>query len=433
MTNKTIFALSTAQGKAGIAIVRLSGSKAFQTAKQLCGSLPAPRLAMVRNLVYNGDLIDKAIVICFCAENSYSGEDMVEFQVHGSNAVLKNLSEILSIEFNLSVAEPGEFTRRALETGRIDLSQAEGILDLIESETKEQQKQSLRCINGQLADKTKDLKNLVIKGLSLVEIMIDFTDQDVPTDTIIDVISIVEKIISLLEEELKRYSSSELIRTGFDITIIGKPNVGKSSLLNYLAGREKAIVSSIAGTTRDIIELAIDLKGYRVNFFDTAGIHETKDSIERVGIDKAMNKAKDSFIRIFLLENSDTVDQFKINVEPDDLIFNAKSDLNFKSIYPGISGKTGEGVDNMLGMLSEKIKFKTVNSSILTNERHRKAIQVSVTLLYDVREELSKNHIEVEIVAEYLRAVIAQFDLLIGKVNVEDVLASIFSSFCIGK
>ena len=263
--------------------------------------------------------------------------------------------------------------------------------------------------------------------------MIDFTDQDVPSNTLIEINAIIKLLSKRLNKELKSYKSVELIRDGFDITIIGKPNVGKSSLLNYLAGREKAIVSDYAGTTRDLIELSIDLKGYQVNFFDTAGVHNSSDPVEKIGITRAIKKAQESDLRIFLLENNDIPEQFNITVKSQDLFYSPKADLKGKLKYAGISGKTGKGVDDMLETVSKRLLSEVKSNSVLINERHRNILKNIIVTLSTSEKELEKEFVEVEILAEHFRSIINQFDLLIGKINVEEVLGSIFSSFCIGK
>ena len=298
----------------------------------------------------------------------------------------------------------------------------------------------LKCVtvnepffNGHFPDAPIMPGVLILEALALTEIMIDFTDQEVPEDTCYEIDRVLRILLKNLNQELGRYKTSELVRDGFDITIIGKPNVGKSSLLNYIAGKERAIVSEVAGTTRDIIELSIDLKGYRVNFFDTAGIHETKDSIELIGIDRAKTKAKNSDMRIFLLENNDLVKNFGLEIKSDDLVFNAKSDLFNSTKKAGISGKTGDGVNKMLDIVFQKIKNKTRYNSVLINERHKNIIEITISSLTSAQEELKRTNVQIEIVAELLRSSITQLDLLIGKINVEDILGAIFSSFCIGK
>ena len=433
MEIKTIFALSTAPGKAGLAVVRLSGNESFQVIKRLSGSIPPLRKAVLRKLIYDSEFIDQAIVICFGAKQSYTGEDMVEFHIHGSSAVLRNLTEVLVSNFGLTAAAPGEFTRRALENEKMDLLQVEGLLDLINSETKQQKRQALRSLTGTNSNKTNKWREKLVSALAHIELMIDFTEEDVPNDTIREISDIVLWLSEVLEKELQSYKSSELVRDGYDVTIIGKPNVGKSSLLNYLAGKEKAIVSEHAGTTRDIIELSIDLEGYQVNFFDTAGIHKTDDLIEQIGITRAIEKASSSHIRIFLLENNDLEDNLQVKARPNDIICGAKSDIWQHPNRLNISAKTGEGVEELLEEIRKKITQETQLTSILINERHKDIIKCAVSYLNITKRELKRNNLQIEIVAENLRLATVQLDLLIGKINVEDVLGSIFASFCIGK
>ena len=433
MEIKTIFALSTAPGKAGLAVVRLSGNESFQVIKRLSGSVPPPRKAVLRKLIYDSEFIDQAIVICFSAKQSYTGEDMVEFHIHGSSAVLRNLTEVLVSNFGLIAAAPGEFTRRALENEKMDLLQVEGLLDLINSETKQQKKQALRSLTGKNSNKSNKWREKLVSALAYIELMIDFTEEDVPSDTIKEISDIVLWLSDVLETELQSYKSSELIRDGYDVTIIGKPNVGKSSLLNYLAGKEKAIVSEHAGTTRDIIELSIDLQGYQVNFFDTAGIHRTDDLIEQIGITRAIEKASSSHVRIFLLENNDLEDSLQVKARPNDIICGAKSDIWQHPNRLNISAKTGEGVEKLLEEIRKRITQETQLTSILINERHKDIIKCALSYLNITKRELKRNNLQIEIVAENLRLATVQLDLLIGKINVEDVLGSIFASFCIGK
>ena len=433
MTKKTVFALSTSSGKAAIAVIRISGPRSFEVVRKLVGSVPAPRTAVLRSLRYKDELIDRALLICFKANSSYTGEDMVEFHIHGSIAVINSLSEVLSVGFNLDVADPGEFTRRALENGCMDLSQVEGLLDLINSETKEQKNQSLRVLSGIIGNKSHSWRTTILSSLALAEVMIDFSEEDVPKSTVSDILMLVKSLIDELMCELQNSNSLELIRDGFDVTIIGKPNVGKSSLLNYLAGTEKAIVSEKSGTTRDIIELGIDLNGFRVNFFDTAGIHESTDEIEVIGIQRARVKALHSNMRVFLISDNDILDDFGVVVKETDIIFSSKSDLGKYCVHPGISSKSGEGVSEMLEHISKSIEKSTSYSGILINKRHKKVIKSTIRYLKLVCLELKSSEVQIEIVAENLRLAIMELDFLVGKINVEDVLGDIFSSFCIGK
>ena len=433
MPKETIFALSTALGKAGIAIVRVSGSKSFDVIKKLAGVVPSPRVATLCTLKFKNDLIDRALIICFRANASYTGEDMVEFHIHGGAAVISGLLEVLSSGFYLTVANPGEFTRRALENGCMDLSQVEAVIDLINSETKEQRNQSLKMLSGIIGDKSKSWRGSILSALALVEVMIDFSDEEVPDSTVVEALLLVNMLLDELSVELDVSKSLELVRQGFDVTIIGKPNVGKSSLLNYLAGREKAIVSEEAGTTRDIIELSIDLKGFRVNFFDTAGIHASNDKVELIGIEKARKKALSSNITIFLVNPNEFAKDFGIVSKPTDMIFCAKSDVQKHLIYSGISSQTGDGVSEMLEEISTRLIKSVSYSGVLVNERHRRIITSTLGFLKLAKDELKSSELRIEIVAEHLRLAILELDFLVGKINVEDVLGDIFSSFCIGK
>ena len=433
MAKQTVFALSTSLGKAAIAIVRVTGPRSFEVVKSLVGSVPPPRTAVLRSLRYKGDLVDRVVLICFKEKSSYTGEDMAEFHIHGSMAVIDSISEVLSVGFNLGVADPGEFTRRALENGCMDLSQVEGLLDLINSETKEQKNQSLKVLSGVIGNKFSGWRASIISSLALAEVMIDFSDEEVPISTVNDILMLVKSLSDELVSEITNAGSLELIRDGFDVTIIGKPNVGKSSLLNYLAGREKAIVSEKSGTTRDIIELGIDLKGFRVNFFDTAGIHATTDDIEIIGIERARIKALQSNMRVFLLSDDDKVEDFGVVVEKTDIIFRAKSDLGQPCSYPGISSINGEGVSEMLNQIQKNIKISIGYSGVLINKRHKKVIKNTIWYLELVCADLKSSDVQIELVAENLRLAIMELDFLVGKINVEDVLGDIFSSFCIGK
>ena len=433
MTNKTVFALSTSPGKSAIAVIRVSGHRAFEVVKELTGSIPPLRTVVLRSLKYNNELLDRALLICFKEKSSYTGEDMVEFHIHGSMAVINSVSEVLSVGFDLTVADPGEFTRRALENGCMDLSQVEGLLDLINSETKEQKNQSLKALSGVIGDKSSEWRRVILSALALAEVMIDFSDEDVPKNTVIDILRLVNTLIDELAFELKGSRALELIQDGFDVTIIGKPNVGKSSLLNYLAGKEKAIVSEKAGTTRDIIELSIDLKGFRVNFFDTAGIHQATDQIEKIGIERAQRQAALSNMRVFLINQNDNIEEFGVDVKKTDLVFVAKSDLKPPSEHLGISSKTGEGVPILLEEILKSIIKSTSYSGVLINKRHMKVVRSTVCCLELVRKELKDSNFQIEIVAENLRLAIVELDFLVGRINVEDVLGAIFSSFCIGK
>ena len=431
--NDTIFALSTVPGKAGIAIVRLTGPESLTVVEKLTGSTPAYRKAVLRELRYDGETVDTAIVICSALGSSYTGEEMVEFHIHGSLAIVKSLIEVLGDRLGLRNAEPGEFTKRALENDRLDLTQVEGLSNLLNAQTKAQKNQSLMLLSGRLGGKVSQWRERLLSSISLIEIMIDFSDQDVPRNTVQQVKDIVRVLKIELKLELNGYKKAAIIRDGYDVAIIGKPNVGKSSLLNFLAGTDKAIVSDQEGTTRDIIELSIDLNGYAVKFFDTAGLQDTEDEVEKIGIMKTRKRARDSNIRMFLLNPGDTIDDFKDISKKGDLFFCCKSDIQVYYPYDGISSKTGAGVKGMLEHIEKKLQNHASYSSVLTNERHRVAGKKTLRLMEAAERHLAMDNCQIEIVAEEIRSAIVEIDLLVGKISVEDMLGRIFSSFCIGK
>ena len=433
VSKDTIFALSTVPGKSGIAVIRLTGTESFSTVEKLAGDCPKFRQASLRYLEHNSEVLDQAIVLCFPCGASFTGEDMAEFHVHGSPAVVRSLAKVFTKDFGLRIAEPGEFTRRALENECLDLVQAEGLLDLINSETKEQQNQSIKALSGNVSSKTGQWREDLLLALSLIELMIDFSDEDVPENTTEEVTNLIDRMLLELQDEIKYYKRAEIIREGYDIAIIGRPNAGKSSLLNRIAGSERAIVSDFAGTTRDIIEARIDLKGYPVNFFDTAGIQKTENSVERIGIERSVERAKTADLRVLLLEPGHNVEEFKGIIRRNDIIFCSKADLQEYKPYPGISSQTGLGLDLLFAKIEKSMSSVSKYSGILLNERHSKAVAETRKILLTVRSDLKSEVLKVEIIAEGLRLAIREIDLLIGKINVEDILGKVFSSFCIGK
>ena len=284
----TIFALSSAQGKAGVAVLRVSGPRAFDVCLALCGSLPELRCASVRTLRdANGERLDQALVLRFAAGSSFTGEDSVEFQTHGSVAVTSAVMAELSRFNDLRIAEPGEFTRRALDNGSLDAAQVEGLADLIDAETEAQRKQALRVLSGDLGNKAEKWRRDLIRSVALLEATIDFADEEVPVDVSAEVSTLVNGVRQQLQTEVAGIAVAERIRSGFEVAIVGAPNVGKSTLLNALAGRDAAITSELAGTTRDVIEVRMDLKGLPVTVLDTAGLRETDDQIEAMGVVRA--------------------------------------------------------------------------------------------------------------------------------------------------
>jgi tRNA modification GTPase len=426
----TIFALASARGKAGVAVVRLSGPMAFSAAKSLMVGLPAPRVAGLRRLSWRGLELDQALVIRFLAGASFTGEDSVELHLHGSQAVISAVLRALSQTAGLRLAEPGEFTRRALENGCLDLAQVEGLADLIDAETEAQRVQALKVLSGAIGEKVDLWREDMIWAAAMIEATIDFADEDVPIDVVPEVRPVLEQLIAALKAEIAGGLVAERIRDGFEVAIVGAPNVGKSTLLNALAGREAAITSEIAGTTRDVIEVKMDLGGLAVTFLDTAGIRETEDTIESLGVGLAVRRAMAADLRIFLIGSE--ADVPGLSPQGSDIVVIGKADTN-----PGegmrISGKTGEGVRELVERISEILLQKSASAGILTRERHRVALQDAIEAL-----EVSLNGLETalvmpELVAEHLRRAARSLEVLVGRIDVEALLGKIFSSFCIGK
>lgn len=426
----TIFALASAPGKAGVSVVRISGSQAWKVAGALNSDLPKPRQSALRDLRdCQGDLIDRALVLTFKAPHSFTGEDIVEFHVHGSHAVIKSVLRILSLHPDARLAEPGEFTRRALENDRLDLSQVEGLADLIDAETEAQRIQAVRVLSGALGEKVESWRRDLIRAAALLEATIDFADEDVPVDVSDEVLALISRVQEQLTREVAGSHVAERIRTGFEVAIVGAPNSGKSTLLNRLAGREAAITSEIAGTTRDIIEVRMDIGGLPVIFLDTAGLRSSEDLVESIGIERAISRAISADLRIFLLEQGD---KFSLEPKADDIVLRPKGDL-LDGTSPSVSGLTGKGVTELIEFVQKHFAEKTAHSGIATHARHRVAMEKSVVALGEAVEILCKGPDYYDIASEELRISIRALEVLVGRIDVESLLDEIFSSFCLGK
>ena len=425
----TIFALATAQGKAGVAIVRISGSSAFSACKALCGSVPEPRKSGLRRMTSaDGTLLDQVLVLAFEAGHSFTGEDVVELHLHGSVAIVRATLAELGGMNSLRMAEAGEFTRRALENDQLDLAQIEGLSDLIEAESEAQRKQAIRVFEGKLGKKAEDWRRDLIRAAALIEATIDFADEDVPIDVMPEVTELLSRVESSLRLEAEGAKIAERIREGFEIAIIGAPNAGKSTLLNRLAGREAAITSEYAGTTRDVIEVRMDLNGLPVTLLDTAGLRDTDDPVEGIGIDRAVERATRADLRVFLLSDE------PMPLEPlaDDIVVRGKADL-FSGEHPGISGKTGEGVSELVDRISKILSNRASGVKTAIRERHRLAIEQGVSGIEAAKRSLDHGSEFSDLAAEDIRSVVRSLDSLVGRVDVEHLLDEIFSSFCIGK
>jgi len=426
----TIFALATAQGKAGVSIIRVSGPGVESLIDTLIQSPVPIGRPCLRSLVGKDSVpLDEAMVLRFAAPNSFTGEDVVELHVHGSVAIVQAVLRELSAHPNLRHAEAGEFTRRALENNRLDIAKVEGLADLIDSETEAQRKQALRVLSGELGKITNFWRDKLIRAASLIEATIDFADEEVPVDVSYEVIDIIREIKVSISKEIEGSLIAERVRVGFEVAIVGAPNLGKSTLLNALAGREAAITSEFAGTTRDVIEVRMDLGGVPVTLLDTAGIRETDDVVEGIGVARALDRASVADVVVYLYDDETQLPQFE---HSDDVIrLRAKDDTGV--FENGISGKSGVGLDRLVNALTKRFGDMTKDVGIATRERHRTAMQGALVHLNNAESIVEDGPEMYDVCAEELRISCRILDTLIGRVDVESLLDEIFSSFCIGK
>ena len=425
----TIFALASAPGKAGISIVRLSGPLAINVAEKLTKSKLKEKQPNLR-VIYDSDnhFIDQALILIFRKPYSFTGENVVEFHLHGSSAVVSSVIKLLGNFKGLRSAEAGEFTRCALENGKIDLAQVEGLADLIDAETDAQHKQAARIFNGALGEKTKEWRAKLVKAGALLVATLDFADEEVPEEVTPEVEKLINMVLSDLDKEIIGVHTAERIRSGFEVAIVGAPNLGKSTLLNYLVGRDAAITSNVSGTTRDIIEVKLDLRGLPVTILDTAGIRKSDDKVEEIGISRALERSSLSDLRIVLTEDGEY--PVGLKKRDTDIICIAKDDQGNRG---GVSGKTGAGIDrlknNIWGILNNKAQYV----GIATRERHKSSMVNAKKFLGNAVVSLRDGPEYYDITAEEIRAATSALDSLIGRIGVEDVLDEVFLSFCLGK
>ena len=425
----TIFALASAPGKAGISIVRLSGPLAIIVAEKLTKSKLKEKQPNLR-VIYDSDnhFIDQALILIFSKPYSFTGENVVEFHLHGSSAVVSSVIKLLGNFKGLRSAEAGEFTRCALENGKIDLAQVEGLADLIDAETDAQHKQAARIFNGALGEKTKEWRAKLVKAGALLVATLDFADEEVPEEVTPEVEKLINMVLSDLDKEIIGVQTAERIRSGFEVAIVGAPNLGKSTLLNYLVGRDAAITSNVSGTTRDVIEVKLDLRGLPVTILDTAGIRKSDDKVEEIGISRALERSSLSDLRIVLTEDGEY--PVGLKKRDTDIICIAKDDQGNRG---GVSGKTGAGIDRLKNNIWDILNDKSQYVGIATRERHKSSMVNAKKFLGNAVVSLRDGPEYYDITAEEIRAATSALDSLIGRIGVEDVLDEVFSSFCLGK
>ena len=442
----TIFALSTGPGISGIAIVRISGEDTIKVIKLLTNaSIPEPRVATLRkiNKINTSELIDEGIILWFPGPDSYTGEDMAEFHIHGSKAVIDALHSSISQIENCRLAEPGEFTKLAFQNGKINLLKAESIADLISAETEIQRQQAVKIMDGQSSETFNNLREKLLKILSNIEAKIDFPDEDLPQDILNNTKKISSEVILSIKKILNDQRVGERIREGFKIAIIGPTNAGKSSLLNLLSNRDVAIVSEVAGTTRDVIETHLNIEGYPVVVSDTAGIRDSKNEIEKKGIKLALDKAENADLKLIIIDakSIDFKGVLKKLLDEKAILVVNKSDLlkedlsseikNFEHVL--ISVKNNFNVEDLIIKIKNKLKNKFITSEdiLITRERHRQHLEKCLNYLKRFEEKNEAQ--DFDKAAEDLRLATRHLGMIVGKVDVEEILGSIFNDFCIGK
>ena len=442
----TIYALSSGPGISGIAVIRLSGKETAKVIKALTNKeTPKPRVATLRkiNKINTSELIDEGLILWFPGPESYTGEDMAEIQVHGSKAVVDALHFSLSNIENCRLAEPGEFTKLAFQNGKINLLKAESIADLISSETEIQRQQAIKIMNGKSSDQFNFLREKLLKILSHVEAKIDFPEEDLPNNILDEIKNSSDEVINKIKKILNDQKVGELIREGFKIAILGPTNAGKSSLMNHLSNRDVAIVSEIAGTTRDVIETHLNIDGYPVIISDTAGIRDSQDEIEKKGIKLSLNRAEEADLKLVVVDakSLDFTDVLKGLLDENAILVINKSDLLEKDIDPEIkktnhvliSIKENKNIEELILKIKNNLKnkFLTSDDILITRERHRQHLQQCLDHLNNFNQK--KEIEDFDKAAEDLRLATRHLGMIVGKVDVEEILGSIFNDFCIGK
>ena len=442
----TIYALSSGPGISGVAIIRISGSESSKVIKSLTGKeIPVPRMATLRkiNNINTSELIDEGIIIWFPGPQSYTGEDMAEIHIHGGKAVVLAVQNEIAKLKNCRLAEPGEFTKLAFQNGKINLLKAESIADLISAETEIQRLQAVKIMKGKSSDKFNELRDKLLKILSFVEAQIDFPEEDLPEQNLKKIKQVSINISNEINKIIDDQKVGEIIREGFKIAIVGPTNAGKSSLLNNLSNREVAIVSEIAGTTRDVVEAHLNIDGYPVIISDTAGIRNSKDEIEKKGIKLSLKKAENADLKLVVVDAKiiDLSGFLNDLLKDDAILVVNKSDLLKEKLDPKIlklnhvliSLKDNLNIDVLISKIKSSLKNKFINEEdiLITRERHRQHLVQCADHLKNFMDKNDKK--DFDKAAEDLRLATRHLGMIVGKVDVEEILGSIFNDFCIGK
>ena len=442
----TIYALSSGPGISGIAVVRISGSDSSKVLKLLTNNeLPTPRVATLRkiNNINTSELIDEGLILWFPGPQSYTGEDMVEIHIHGGKAVVEALLNTLSNIKECRLADPGEFTKLAFQNSKINLLKAESIADLISAETEIQRLQAVKMMKGKSSEKFNELREKLLKILSFVEAKIDFPEEDLPEKNLKKIKEDSSNVLNEIKKILNDQKVGEIIREGFKIAIVGPTNAGKSSLLNNLSNREVAIVSEIAGTTRDVVETHLNIDGYPVIISDTAGIRDSKDEIEKKGIKLSLKKAENADLKLVVVDAKSIDLSGFLNdlLKKDAILVINKSDLlkekldseTSKFNHVLISLKDNLNIDKLISKIKNHLENKFISEEdiLITRERHRQHLLQCVEHLKNFSDKNDKKDFDKG--AEDLRLATRQLGMIVGKVDVEEILGSIFNDFCIGK
>ena len=426
----TIFAEATAPARSGVSIVRISGPNAAKGVSKLCKLPRSGHYLLSRLCDHDGAFIDQALVLFFENGKSFTGEEVVELHLHGSRVIVSKILKTLSKITNFRLAKPGEFTRRALENSKLSLFQVEGLADLLDAETDVQHRQASRIFSGEFLEISEGWRKSLIRALAVSEASIDFSDEELPPSVLKEAERIVLDVKEQIDIKLEKSKISEKIKTGFEVAIIGAPNSGKSTLINALADYEVSLISNIPGTTRDVLEVKLDVGGLPVTFLDTAGLRQTNDKIEKMGINRALKRAKKADICVFLI--NDAEDQFEIKPRPDDIILYTKGDLRADK-QNTISGKTGAGIPELFEKIHDRLSHIVPDDVLVIRERQKNGLTQCSTSLQNALEYIQQKEARLELFSTELYSAITALDFVIGRVDIENVLDEIFSSFCLGK